>query len=572
MWMCSTDGSAFVALFCTNGSLPRLIQPTTYGESLAHAAELQYSSRHLEAERYYRAALSLAPTSGEAYYRLARLQHQRSHSDSAHLERAIRSLRHAVALQPRHDGAYHRLGLLLQTSGDEDRGRADQAMRLHDELWSSAAARRLLAPRLWAADDLAHHLLAHGVTATRAVAESAHGHGDATTCGMSILVEAAQPLALLQRCGLALDGAGAEAAAVSAVAALQTLLRSRGKEGRRLLGAEGERCDLVVDADRRSLIARAWMDGSPGALARCLRYVALVLSTDICSAESRAIAVRWAVMALASMDEPGAVRWLSSRAIALGMFARAEQTAQPDKFERGLRTAPFWSVAAHVKLVEARLESLAAELMQMPQLRAPWDDLNISSTGLMMSGRHRRVALGTACDECRDGDGQQGGCCAETLQLLALAGVTPSSHVVEAWVLGPHSAVRPHTGPTNMLLTVQCALSASAGNWIRVGRQVRPVVRGKCLVFDDSFIHELWNSSPETRVTLSWRVGHPEGAQQEMSAHYDADTLHPQPRPVRPRRGKPVVALPPQMAPPDGRVSGQRAKDARVLGQTLLVI
>ena len=135
--------------------------------------------------------------------------------------------------------------------------------------------------------------------------------------------------------------------------------------------------------------------------------------------------------------------------------------------------------------------------------------------------------------QCRNED-RQGGCCAETLRLLALAGVAPSSHVVEAWVLGPHSAVRPHTGPTNMMLTVQCALSASVGNWIRVGRQVRPVVRGKCLVFDDSFIHELWNSSPETRVTLSWRIGHPEGPQQEASAHYDAETLHPQRRPVRP--------------------------------------
>ena len=37
------------------------------------------------------------------------------------------------------------------------------------------------------------------------------------------------------------------------------------------------------------------------------------------------------------------------------------------------------------------------------------------------------------------------------------------------------------------------------------------MAQGRCLGFDDSYVHELWNTSPHTRVTLSWRVGHPEG-------------------------------------------------------------
>ena len=81
-------------------------------------------------------------------------------------------------------------------------------------------------------------------------------------------------------------------------------------------------------------------------------------------------------------------------------------------------------------------------------------------------------------------------------QLLALGGQSldgGAESPVEAWVLGPHSAVRAHTGPTNAMLTVQCALSAAPGNWIRVGSEVRPVAQGRCLIFDDSFVHELWN-------------------------------------------------------------------------------
>ena len=65
-------------------------------------------------------------------------------------------LRQAVAVQPLHDGAYHHLGLLLQVSGDIEG--AAVARRAFEELWSHAGARRLLAPRLWSASDLAHHL------------------------------------------------------------------------------------------------------------------------------------------------------------------------------------------------------------------------------------------------------------------------------------------------------------------------------------------------------------------------------------------------------------------------------
>ena len=123
-------------------------------------------------------------------------------------------------------------------------------------------------------------------------------------------------------------------------------------------------------------------------------------------------------------------------------------------------------------------------------------------------------------------------------------------------MLGPHSAVRAHTGPSNAMLTVQCALAAAPGNWIRVGSEVRPVVQGRCLVFDDSFVHELWNTSPQTRVTFSWRVGHPLGP-----AKPAADSS---------RALLPDVAAEPLRAAAGGRVTdgehreGRHARQARV--------
>jgi hypothetical protein len=44
---------------------------------------------------------------------------------------------------------------------------------------------------------------------------------------------------------------------------------------------------------------------------------------------------------------------------------------------------------------------------------------------------------------------------------------------------------------------------------LAVAREVRPWQAGRCLVFDDSFIHEAINQSDETRVVLIFDLRHP---------------------------------------------------------------
>eukprot|EP00964_Phaeocystis_antarctica_P038583 scaffold22065_cov64-Phaeocystis_antarctica.AAC.1 len=63
----------------------------------------------------------------------------------------------------------------------------------------------------------------------------------------------------------------------------------------------------------------------------------------------------------------------------------------------------------------------------------------------------------------------------------------------------PHprpNQVRAHTGPTNAMLTVQCALSAAPGNWIRVGSEVRPCLQNMCT-------HHLLTYSPTRLLAYS---------------------------------------------------------------------
>ena len=61
-------------------------------------------------------------------------------------------------------------------------------------------------------------------------------------------------------------------------------------------------------------------------------------------------------------------------------------------------------------------------------------------------------------------------------------------------------------------------------------------------------MHELWNTSPHTRVTLSWRVGHPEGpAQPKLEAS---------------KAGLSALATGPWRAGADGEAGGGGGREA----------
>ena len=84
------------------------------------------------------------------------------------------------------------------------------------------------------------------------------------------------------------------------------------------------------------MLASAWFDHASGGVLRSLRYASLVLSCDLCADHARAAAVRWLMMSLVSIDEPGAARWLSHRAVALRLAERAEQSARVGSHLAGL--------------------------------------------------------------------------------------------------------------------------------------------------------------------------------------------------------------------------------------------
>ncbi|TCI11483.1 aspartyl beta-hydroxylase [Dyella soli] len=74
-------------------------------------------------------------------------------------------------------------------------------------------------------------------------------------------------------------------------------------------------------------------------------------------------------------------------------------------------------------------------------------------------------------------------------------------------VLKPGTHILPHRGVTNTRLVTHLPLIVPAACAINVGGEIHEWKEGRCVTFDDTFEHEAWNRSGETRVVLildSW--------------------------------------------------------------------
>lgn len=70
--------------------------------------------------------------------------------------------------------------------------------------------------------------------------------------------------------------------------------------------------------------------------------------------------------------------------------------------------------------------------------------------------------------------------------------------------------VTPHCGTTNTRLRCHLGLVIPEGCRIRVGSEICHWQEGRCLIFDDSFEHEVWHDGDRDRVVLILDVWHPE--------------------------------------------------------------
>jgi aspartate beta-hydroxylase len=114
--------------------------------------------------------------------------------------------------------------------------------------------------------------------------------------------------------------------------------------------------------------------------------------------------------------------------------------------------------------------------------------------------------------------------CPQTTALLdALPLVRIRDHAPETLfsVLTPGSHILPHTGVTNTRLVTHLPLIVPPDCAIRVAGEEHVWREGHCVTFDDTYEHEAWNRSEQTRVVLILDSWHPDLSELERAAVTD---------------------------------------------------
>ncbi len=95
--------------------------------------------------------------------------------------------------------------------------------------------------------------------------------------------------------------------------------------------------------------------------------------------------------------------------------------------------------------------------------------------------------------------------CRSCPQTTKLVEAVPNLLTAFFSILAPGKHIPPHRGPYKGILRYHLGLIVPEPVEqcrIRVGDEVRSWERGKSLLFDDTFEHEVWNDTPGTRVVL----------------------------------------------------------------------
>ena len=94
-------------------------------------------------------------------------------------------------------------------------------------------------------------------------------------------------------------------------------------------------------------------------------------------------------------------------------------------------------------------------------------------------------------------------------------------------VLRPGTHLRPHCGSTNSRLTCHLGVIVPGGARVRVGEEWREWKEGECLVFDDSWEHEVVHEGASDRVVLLLNFWHPQLPPAERRIEFDTGGYEP---------------------------------------------
>jgi beta-hydroxylase len=151
--------------------------------------------------------------------------------------------------------------------------------------------------------------------------------------------------------------------------------------------------------------------------------------------------------------------------------------------------------------VEADWKKVRAELDQVMQYRdqiPSFHEIIKEVTTITTDNQWKTYFLAGIGMDCSENARR----CPETMKLLQKI---PGMKTAFFSILSPHKHIPAHRGAYNGILRLHLGLLVPEPREkcrIRIGNEFRSWSEGKCLIFDDTFNHEVWNDTDGYRVVL----------------------------------------------------------------------
>jgi aspartate beta-hydroxylase len=224
-------------------------------------------------------------------------------------------------------------------------------------------------------------------------------------------------------------------------------------------------------------------------------------------------------------DRPDAAREVAGLAVAQGLWKDPLQRPvdyEPSGSDRAVHDpASFWFVE-HLRAAQPRIRA------EIDAVAGP-DGAGFAAVEepLVAGGRWNQVIL-------YEGGRRQEQACARFPVTAAAVEQIPEATtlgpgvVTLSW-LSPGTRVVPHCGRSNARLRVHLGIRVPPGPVLRVGREELRWTEGGCLVFDDSFEHEVRHDGDRPRLVLLLDVPYP-GLDEQARRRVLADQQAPSAR------------------------------------------
>lgn len=187
----------------------------------------------------------------------------------------------------------------------------------------------------------------------------------------------------------------------------------------------------------------------------------------------------------------------------------------------GLRSQPFFERERFdwIEAVEAQAERIRDEYLALrdeQSLFRPYVSMDENAPNVAHWQAVNKSSAWNSCHLYNYGSLKEEAAarCPVTMETLAKAPLIRVPHHGPETifsVLAPGTHIPAHHGLVSGRLLVHLPLIVPENcGALRVGGEERSWEFGKCLIFDDTYAHEAWNRSDETRVVLIFDIWHPE--------------------------------------------------------------